>query len=113
MDMLQDNPTVDTSALPTAAPSSGSLDFSFDGERFTLAVLHPRVWTLFRVTRYATTPLFTIHELAAPSGADAAGAAGSRAADAAGSAWRAYRHDGRVTRLDAPTFPALLERALA
>ncbi|NYD70232.1 hypothetical protein [Herbiconiux flava] len=101
MDMLQDNPTVDTSALPTAAPFSGSLDFSFDGERFTLAVLHPRVWTLFRVTRYATTPLFTIHELSAPG------------ADAAGSAWRAYRHDGRVTRLDAPTFPALLERALA
>lgn len=109
MDMLQDNPTVDTSALPTAAPSSGSLDFSFDGERFTLAVLHPRVWTLFRVTRYATTPIFTIHELSAP-GADAAG---SDAADATGSAWRAYRHDGRVTRLDAPTFPALLERALA
>ncbi|NQX36068.1 hypothetical protein [Herbiconiux sp. VKM Ac-2851] len=93
MDMLQDNPTIDTSALPAAAPSDGSLDFSFDGERFTLAVLHPRVWTLFRVTRYATTPLFTIHELAASS-------------------WRAYRHDGRVTRLDAPTFPALLERAL-
>ncbi|MBF4571479.1 hypothetical protein ITJ64_03010 [Herbiconiux sp. VKM Ac-1786] len=94
MDMLQDNPTIDTSALPTAAPTSGSLDFTFDGERFTLSVLHPRVWTLFRVTRYATTPLFTIHELAASS-------------------WRAYRHDGRVTRLDAATFPALLERALA
>lgn len=110
MDMLQDNPTIDTSALPTAAPSDGSLDFSFDGERFTLAVLHPRVWTLFRVTRYATTPLFTIHELAARSDTDTTD---SRAADAAGSAWRAYRHDGRVTRLDAPTFPALLERALA
>ena len=105
MDMLQDNPTIDTSAalpegalpaaaLPDAAPSSGSLDFTFDGERFTLAVLHPRAWMLFRVTRYATTPLFTIHELSA-------------------SAWRAYRHDGSVTRLDAPTFPALLERALA
>jgi hypothetical protein len=113
MDMLQDNPTIDTSAalpegalpaaaLPDAAPSSGSLDFTFDGERFTLAVLHPRAWTLFRVTRYATTPLFTIHELSA-----------SASASASATAWRAYRHDGRVTRLDAPTFPALLERALA
>ncbi len=95
--MLQDDPTIDTSTLPTAAPSTGSLDFTHDGERFTLAVLRPKTWTLLRVTRYATTPLYTFHEL--------------DASDAA--AWRAYRHDGRVTRLDAPTFPALLELALA
>ncbi|MGD8193028.1 hypothetical protein ACEXQB_000860 [Herbiconiux sp. P18] len=93
MDMLQDNPTVDTSALPSTAPAEGRIDFVHDDERFTLEALRPRTWILSRVTRYSTTTLFTVHEL--------------------DGTWRAYRHDGRVTRLDAASLTELLRRALA
>jgi hypothetical protein len=93
MDMVHDNPTIDTSALPRTAPSTGSLAFESDGERFSLEVLRPGSWILFRVTRFSSTALFTVHELDGQ--------------------WRAYRHDGRVTRFDAGSLEELLGRALA
>jgi hypothetical protein len=91
MDMVQDNPTADITDID-APPADCALPFTHDEERFTLEPLRPGSWTLVRVTRHSSTPLYTLHDL--------------------GGSWRAYRHDGRVTRLDAGTFRELLALTL-